>query len=100
MECLGSCWSWGCLWDVGSFVWCCCALTAELLEVLRTSVGPPSACSVGWADAAGFPRQPEMDQFGEELPWPHSEPFSGLCVRCCCHLLALLPAFSLGWESL
>lgn len=33
-----------------------------------TSVGPLTGYSVGWTDAGGFPRQPEMDKFGEKLP--------------------------------
>lgn len=67
-----SCSSLGCLWGVGSSApsaphW---SGAAQLLGGLRTSLGPPSAYSVGWTGAAGFPRQPEMDQLAKGFPDP------------------------------
>lgn len=96
MECLGSCLGMpgGCgLQCPPVYLTHVVLLVPGLLSCWRssgTSVGPPSAYSGGGLMAAAFPRQPEMDQLEKGFPDP-TQNNSVDTVRCCCHLLALLP---------
>lgn len=98
MECLGSC-----LGMPGACGLQCppvylthvVLLVPGLLSCWRssgTSVGPPSAYSVGGTDAAAFPRQPEMDQLEKGFP----DPTQNNSVDTVCGAVAICWLFSLG----
>lgn len=72
-------------------MWCCLCLGCLAAGGAQGPLWDHPVLTVGGGlMAAAFPRQPEMDQLEKGFPDP-TQNNSVDTVRCCCHLLALLP---------